>query len=205
MAVIDEDVDAGGETVDGRSARRQRNVDAVLDVVLQIVADDQMFPSIEQAATRSGLSVRSLYRYFADPGELMEATIDRQSRVSLRLATLDSIGEGPLDGRVDEFVAMRLRLHDAIGPVVRAAVANSPRFPRVAEQLDIGRRRQRAQFEAQFAPELDALPADDRGGVAAAGDLLTQVESIEFLRRHRGLSIDDASASMGSALRALLG
>ena len=205
MAVIDEDVDAGGETVDGRSARRQRNVDAVLDVVLQIVADDQMFPSIEQAATRSGLSVRSLYRYFADPGELMEATIDRQSRVSLRLATLDSIGEGPLERRVDEYVAMRLRLHDAIGSVMRAAVANAPRFPRVAEQLDIGRRRQRAQFEAQFAPELDALPADDRRGVAAAGDLLTQIESIEFLRRHGGLSADAASASMGSALRALLG
>lgn len=33
-------------------------------------AGESMVPTIEQAADRSGLSLRSLYRYFADPGEL---------------------------------------------------------------------------------------------------------------------------------------
>lgn len=198
-------VDAEGGVVDGRAARRQRNIDAVVDVVLQIVADDQMFPSIEQAATRSGLSVRSLYRYFADPGELLEAAIERQSRISLELAALDSIGEGPLESRIDAFVAMRLRLYEAIAPVVRAALVNAPRFPRVAEQLDVGRSRQRRQFEAQFAPELGAPHASDRDRIAAAGDVLTQVESIEFLRRHRRMSAEDVSEALGAALRTLLG
>ena len=53
------------EVLDGRQARRQRNIDAVLDVVLEMFAEESMFPTIEQAATRSGLSLRSLYRYFA--------------------------------------------------------------------------------------------------------------------------------------------
>ena len=42
----------------------------VLSVVLELFAEDAMFPSMEQAANRSCLSLRSLYRYFADPGEL---------------------------------------------------------------------------------------------------------------------------------------
>ena len=48
------------EVLDGRQARRQRNIDAVLDVVLEMFAEESMFPTIEQAATRSGLSLRSL-------------------------------------------------------------------------------------------------------------------------------------------------
>ena len=75
------DLDATTETTDGRVARRQRNIDAVLDVVLEMFAEDAMFPTIEQAATRSGLSLRSLYRYFADPGELLEAAIKRSDQV----------------------------------------------------------------------------------------------------------------------------
>ena len=51
-----------GEPVDGRVARRQRNIDIVLDVVFDMFAEESMFPTIEQVATRSGLSLRSLYR-----------------------------------------------------------------------------------------------------------------------------------------------
>ena len=71
------DLDDAAEPVDGRVARRQRNIDTVLDVVLEMFAEEAMFPTIEQAATRSGLSLRSLYRYFADPAELLEAAIER--------------------------------------------------------------------------------------------------------------------------------
>ncbi|MBT5755427.1 MAG: TetR family transcriptional regulator, partial [Acidimicrobiaceae bacterium] len=60
---------------DGRVARRERNINSVLDVVLEMFAEESLFPTIEQVAKRSGLSLRSLYRYFADPAELLEAVI----------------------------------------------------------------------------------------------------------------------------------
>ena len=74
--------------VDGRVARRQRNLDVVLDVVLEMFAEDMMFPSIEQASKRSGLSLRSLYRYFADPGELVEAAIKRSQAQAAKVTHL---------------------------------------------------------------------------------------------------------------------
>lgn len=198
------DTDDITEPMDGRAARRQRNIDAVLDVVLEMFGEEAMFPTIEQAATRSGLSLRSLYRYFADPGELLEATVKRSDQVGVELAQLHSIGQGPLGQRIEEFVAMRLRLHTGVGPVYRATLANAARLPRIGAELTMNRDRMREQFERQFAPELDALGSAGRDSVLAAGDLLTQLESIDYLRRHRELSVEATHAALATSLRALL-
>ena len=188
---------------DGRVARRQRNVNAVLDVVLELFAEESMFPTIEQAATRSGLSVRSLYRYFADPGELLEAAIKRSDEIAAGLSKLHAIGQGSLDGRIDAFVSMRLDLHDGIGPMYRATLANAARLPRVRGELAKNRNAMREQFELQFAPELARHKPARREAVSSAGDLLTQLESIDYLRRHRQLSVAEARSVLITGLAAL--
>lgn len=222
---------------DGRVARRERNINAVLDVVLEMFAEESLFPTMEQAAARSGLSLRSLYRYFADPGELLEATIRRNRERTVPLTRLHAIGTGPLDARIDDFVTMRLRLYDAVAPEYRATRAHAHRLPRISEQLATARDEMCQQFKLQFAPELEArtpesasdapeqeshspVPASDApelgsGGatnlmpadsdaVLAAGDLLTQLDSIDYLRRHRGLSAAETKAVLTSTLNTLL-
>lgn len=198
------DVQETSQPVDGRVARRQRNVDAVIDVVLEMFAEDAMFPTIEQAATRSGLSLRSLYRYFADPGELLEATIKRSDEVGAELAQLHAIGEGSLDQRIEDFVAMRLRVHDGIGPMFRATLANATRLPRIQDEVTKNRDAMRTQFELQFAPELKARKPAERAAIVSAGDVLTQLESIDFLRRHRQLSVAKCHAALTTGLTSLL-
>ncbi len=193
------------ELVDGRAARRQRNIENVIDVILEMFAEEAMFPTIEQAATRSGLSLRSIYRYFADPGELLEAAIKRSAQVGNESARIHAIGQGELDSRIDDFVAMRLRLYEAIGPVMRATVVNAARLPRVRDELAKNRNAMREQFELQFARELAAMRSPDRDAVLVAGDLLTQLDSIDYLRRHRQLSVAEIRSSLETALQSLLG
>jgi len=195
--------DINDVSVDGRVARRERNIDNVLDVVLELFAEESLFPTIEQAATRSGLSLRSLYRYFADPGELLEATVRRSRERGVEVAHLRGIGQGPLGSRIDDFVAMRLRLHDVMGSVFRATVANAARRPRLGDELAATRNELRRQFELQFAPELGA-GEPGREARLVAGDLLTQIDSIDLLRRHHQLSMVEAEAVLGDALLALL-
>ncbi len=215
---------------DGRVARRERNINAVLDVVLEMFAEESLFPTMEQAAARSGLSLRSLYRYFADPGELLEATIRRNRERTAPLTRLHAIGQGPLDARIDDFVAMRVRLYDSVGPEYRATLAHAHRLPRISEQLATARHEMRQQFKLQFAPELEARTPDsgtdapesasrsprpetdtptsgtaaDGDAVLAAGDLLTQLDSIDYFRRHRGLSSAETKAVLTSTLNTLL-
>lgn len=204
MTDIDEP-EAGVEDapIDGRVARRERNVNAVLDVVLELFGEESLFPTIEQAATRSGLSLRSLYRYFADPGELLEATIRRSREVGVGLGQLHAIGQGPLADRITAFVTMRLSLYEAIGPVYRATVANSARLPRIRDELATTRNDMREQFLVQFAPELKQRKAADRDAAVSAGDLITQLDSIDYLRRHRDFSAAETSEVLSSTLHAL--
>ena len=190
--------------IDGRAARRERNIDNVLDVVIEMFAEESLFPTIEQAAKRSGLSLRSLYRYFADPGELLEAVIKRNREVSADDAHLSSIGQGPLPARVDDFIAMRMRLHERIGPVYRATVANAALNSRIRDELAATRNDFRAQFELQFAPELNERRRSDRVAVLSAGDVITQLESIDFLRRHRQLTVAETEDSLRIVLLAIL-
>lgn len=199
------DLDDTATPADGRVARRQRNVNNVLDVVLDMFGEESLFPTIEQAATRSGLSLRSLYRYFADPGELLEAAIVRSREIGAEAAHLHQIGQGPLDKRIDDFVSMRLRLHDRVGPSYRATVANAARHLRIREELARTRNDFREQFELQFAAELGDHKASDRESLLSAGDLLTQLDSIDFLRRHRRLSVAETKKVLETSLLALLG
>lgn len=190
--------------IDGRAARRERNIDNVLNVVLEMFAEESLFPTIEQAAKRSGLSLRSLYRYFADPGELLEAVIKRNREVIADDAHLSSIGQGPLPARVDDFIAMRMRLYESIGPVYRATVANAALSSRIRDELAATRNDFRVQFELQFAPELNERKRSDRVAVLSAGDVITQLESIDFLRRHRQLTVAETEDSLRIVLLAIL-
>jgi len=190
--------------VDGRVARRQRNLDAVLDVVLEMFAEDMMFPTIEQASKRSGLSLRSLYRYFADPGELVEAAIKRSQAQAVAVTHLAHIGEGPFADRLDDFVSMRLRLYKANGSMFRATIHNASSHPRVRDEMLKNRRLLRQQFELQFAPELAALSARAAASALEAGNVLTQVDSLDLMRRVRNLTIAETKAVLHDALAALL-
>jgi AcrR family transcriptional regulator len=190
--------------IDGRVARRERNIDAVLDVVLDMFAEDMLFPTIEQASKRSGLSLRSLYRYFADPGELVEAAIKHDRKRSIERTHLSRIGQGPFDRRLDEFVSMRVRLYEAHGPIYRATVHNAASHPRVDDELRRNRRLLREQFELQFEPELSALAPSARMSVVEAGNVLTQLDSIDLLRRARSLTIAETTAVVLDSVRTLL-
>ena len=62
----------------------------------------------------------------------------------------------------------------------------------------------REQFELQFAPELRIHRRSERESIVTAGDLLTQLESIDYLRRHRQLSVAEAHAALTASLVTLL-
>ena len=63
---------------DGRRLRRERNRDAVVQAVLELVREGELAPGVEAVAARAGLSARSVFRYFDDLDDLCRAAIARQ-------------------------------------------------------------------------------------------------------------------------------
>jgi AcrR family transcriptional regulator len=196
--------EAGGGT-DGRQLRRQRNREAVVEALLGLYHDGNLRPSTEEIAARSGLSPRSLFRYFDDVDDLNRAALrGLQDRVE-HLFPVDVTATQPLDVRVAALVDQRFRLYDAIGNAGLVARLRSPFQPALAEQVRQNRALFRGQIETLFAPELAALPEGRAARVLAAADVLTTFEACQLLTVEQELSPEEARSVLGDALTTLLG
>ena len=107
--------------VDGRTARRDRNRNEVVEAALALVDEGVMDPSVDQLTERSGLSARSIFRYFDGLDDLRRAVIRSQfERLQPLLDSADA-GDGALEARVKRFVDTRLKFNESIAGPARTA------------------------------------------------------------------------------------
>jgi TetR/AcrR family transcriptional regulator, regulator of autoinduction and epiphytic fitness len=192
------------EHEDGRRARRDRNREAVVDAYLDLVREGDMHPNVADVAERSGVSHRSVFRYFADKDELARTAVQRQTAWASSLAAIPVAATAPLDDRIAALVEQRAEMFDRIGAVGRLSRALAGRQPIIAEQLEISRRFFRKQVTVLFERELTALGEPDSGEVLGAIDVLCSFESYDLLRRDQGMSQARAKRTMARAVRASL-
>ena len=176
----------------------------MLDAVIELFTEGHVGLAAADVAERSGVSLRSVYRYFDDLEALARAAIARQMERFAPMAELDGLGEGTLDDRITRTVVGRMALYEAIGPTRRAATQRAHANAMISEQLDRTRVLLQAQVEAMFAPELAALPAGERRELGAAIDLLLAFEAFDHLRRARSMSPSDTGTVVRTALTRLL-
>lgn len=197
---LDAPAEPGGAAGDGRTARRQRNRELVLDAALELFGEGMLEPGAAEVAERSGVSLRSVYRYFDDTDALIRAAVARSIEKVRPLFELDDLGQGPLSERVERIVAGRVRLYEEVAPMVRATLQRAPTNTILRETHERNLAALRRQVEAMFAPELDALANDQGVEVAATLDLLLSFQSVEHLRRILGFS---AAATRRTLTRAV--
>ena len=120
--------DAFSGSTDGRSLRRERNRDSVIEALLDLVREGNMDPGGAEIAERAGVSHRSVFRYFDDLGDLITTAIDTELNRAFALGHIDDLGEGTLDHRVEVLVDTRLRKFDYTHGIVtlRARSVRSP-------------------------------------------------------------------------------
>jgi len=156
-------------------------------------------------AERSGVSRRSLFRYFDDLDDLCRAAIDRQVLGAGPLIELKNTGYGTLADRINRVVAQRAALFEAIAPGARAGRLRAPYQPLLAEHLRKSRALFRRQVERHFEPELSGITdMKARRETLDAIDILCSFESFDLLRTARGLSPKQYENTLGRALTALL-
>lgn len=192
------------ESVDGRRARRDRNTEAVVDAALALIAEGNVRPGVAEIAERSGVSPRSLFRYFDDLTELHALALERQAALVAHLfAPLDASGDRAT--RVRRFVDHRLHQHEVMGAYARAAVVRAPVSEVIRDGLRARRAALRRQMEALFEPELSRL---DRGGRRVVADVIeaaSAFEAIDLLRverrRSRAATAQALTLAVEGALR----
>lgn len=190
---------------DGRNQRRDRNREAVVRALLELYREGNLGPSADEIAARAGISARSLFRYFDDVDALVRVAIVRQQQHLAPLYELDLADDGPLDERIERFVAARIRLLSGMGEVGRVARTLAAHQPLILAELARIRHALRVQLTTVFGPELDALPAGDRQTVLAAADVVVSWEALDLMHNDQGLPIEQVAAAMRGGLARLLG
>lgn len=194
-----------GPVIDGRRAWRDRNLSAVVDALLDLFAEGNLRPGADEIAARSGVSRRSVFRYFDDLDNLDRVAIERQLARVGHLVEMADVGEGPLKVRIERLISQRLGLFEAILPVARVSRLRAPFEPVVAEELARSRRRFRRQAEHHFAGELESLGRGDRNATLGAIDVLCSFEAYELLRLGHAQTTKQIGEVMRIGLIKLLG
>ena len=189
---------------DGRRLRRDRNREAVVQALLGLYGDGNLAPSVDEIAARSGVSARSLFRYFDDVDDLCRAAIEQHQDAVRHLVAIDRQSHHPFAERVAALVRQRAELFEAIESVATVSRLRAPFHLVVADGLTEGRAFLRAQVAALFEPELRTLPAAVAASRLAAADVVTSFESWRLLRDDQRLTRAKASAAVAEAVTALL-
>jgi AcrR family transcriptional regulator len=193
----------GAVAADGRRLRRDRNRDAVVQALLALYNEGNLDPSTEEIAARSGVSARSLFRYFDDVDDLSSAAIAQQQENVRHLLPLNATADEPLADRIAALVRQRRDLFEAIESAATVSRLRAPFHLVVADRLTEGRSFLRQQILTLFAGDLAQMPPSVASARLAAADVVTSFESWRLLRDDQRLSIAAASSAISEALTTL--
>jgi AcrR family transcriptional regulator len=176
---------------DGRAARAERTRNAVVDALLELIESGELQPPAQVVAERAGVSLRIVYHHFEDQARLFATAAARHTeKVLSDIAPLDA--DGPLEARLDAFVAQRSRLYQRIFNMRRAARLIEHSTPLVADTLALVRAYKREAAAQLFARELDAVPHARKKDRLAALGAVTSFNTWESLRAHQELPMEEA-------------
>jgi AcrR family transcriptional regulator len=177
----------------------------VLDAVHELFTEQRSFPTLESIAARSGVSLRSIHRYFPDSEGLMLEALARRISLADPLYELDRVGEGTLAERIDRLVDQRLEIYEHAHATIRVAFAVADTMPVIAAQVERREEQVRDQVRAHLAPDLAALTSEEAEAVLSCAEVLTHFAAIDRLRQARGLPEDEVRRTLVAGLTRLVG
>jgi TetR/AcrR family transcriptional regulator of autoinduction and epiphytic fitness len=195
------------EMSDGRSARRERNRDAVLDALVALTTEGRDEPSIDDIADRAGVSYRSVYRYFKDRSEMMDAATDRAMAwiQPLLLNASGPVSPGdPLDYRIDSIVDARVEVYFQIADMLRNAMVQSFSNRKINDILTNARRLSRHQIEDRFHEELKAFSEGERQVRITSMDQVLSFMALDYVISERSHTREELERYLRGAVRAAL-
>jgi TetR/AcrR family transcriptional regulator of autoinduction and epiphytic fitness len=185
--------------VDGRAARAARNRQAIVDALVDLVAERQSLPTAREVAERAGVAPRSLFHHFGDVESLIACAAETQAaRHWVLLEPPDPCQ--PLLRRLEDAVARRAELFERIGPIRRVAVRHEQESGVLGTRLAASRAALDRHLRQVLSPEVLALGRAQAEALMALGSW----ETWETLRRHRRLSVRGARAAVVAGVAALM-
>jgi AcrR family transcriptional regulator len=190
--------------VDGRSLRRERNRQDIVDALLGLIENGETEISAALIASKAGLSERSIFRYFDDVNDLYRSVCDLAFSKELEYALIDDAGVGSLDTKIENFVNQRVRIYTMNEKIAPAARSFAFKNPIIKNQLVVGRKLLRTQIIKHFAQELSMFDKQQQQVAVAIIDSLTTFEYYDMMRSDQKMSVQTIKSVLTESIRKAL-
>ena len=190
--------------VDGRSLRRERNRQDIVDALLGLIENGETEISAALIASKAGLSERSIFRYFDDVNDLYRSVCDLAFSKEIEYALIDDAGVGSLDMKIENFVNQRVRIYTMNEKIAPAARSFAFKNPIIKNQLVVGRKLLRTQIVKHFAEELLVFDKQQQQVAVAIIDSLTTFEHYDMMRSDQKMSVQTIKSILTESIRKAL-
>ena len=191
-------------TIDGRRKRRAINKLRSTEAILDLISETGEVPSIEAMAERSGISRRSIFRFFNNKAELYSEMLNLMlQRVQSRFSFPVPDPQRSLEKTVRLWINLRIQINEYIMPL-RTLVEEKKRGCSIIQDLQKDTRRSEQLFIRElFAPYLHDHPEQE--GVQTLLLLNCSWNVWSVLRIDYGLSIEESRILLEKQICTVLG
>ncbi len=190
--------------VDGRSLRRERNRQDIVNALLGLIENGETEISAALIASKAGLSERSIFRYFDDVNDLYRSVCDLAFSKEIEYALIDDAGVGSLDTKIENFVNQRVRIYTMNEKIAPAARSFAFKNPIIKNQLVVGRKLLRNQIITHFSEELSAFDKQQQQVAVSIIDSLTTFEYYDMMRSDQKMSVQAIKSVLTESIRKAL-
>jgi AcrR family transcriptional regulator len=189
---------ASALAADGRVRRGERNGQAIVGALIELVGKGILEPTAQQVAASAGVGIRTVFRRFSDVESLFAQMSARMQAEALPLL-VGGEPEGDVVRRGRELVGRRVVFFERIAPYKRAATLRRSRSAYLRSRHAELVRLLRTDL-LRWLPELRRAPT----ALVDALELVTSFEAWDRLRTEQRLGRERAHAAVERTVRGLL-
>lgn len=176
---------------DGRHARAERTRDAIVAALLGLLKEGDLKPSADRVAERAGVSRRVIFHHFKDLEDLLtRASTQWFAHIQGLLPNASPMGSFADRSRM--FATGVAYFYEHVSHVRRAALLVEHESQIVARHMELAQQIHRDMVRAAFSEEIAATPEHLRHRLTAGLAGATSFSIWNELRRHQGLSTEEA-------------
>jgi AcrR family transcriptional regulator len=184
----------------GRTGQKRRTRNLLIAATRELIALGGAAPTVEQAASRAGISRTAAYRYFPSQKSLLVAAHPETQVISY---VPDDAGDDPkqrLKGTVEAFIAMIIETEPQQRTMLRLSLEPDP----ARTGLPLRQGRAIGWFTEALAPLVPTLTEDGVHRLALAIRSAAGIESLVWLTDLAGMNRDEAAELMTWSAMAML-
>jgi AcrR family transcriptional regulator len=175
------------EVVDGRTVRRVKSRQRIIDAIIQLVAEGEDEPTAESIANLAGVTMRTVFRHFDDMEALhREIVADLQAQTDALRVAYDP--DRDWREQFDELILRRTGIFEQYMPRILWAQSLRQRSPAIEEDVQVYFKRMRESLKVRLPNKFVA-----NAEAFASVEVLLGWEVWNRLRRDQKLSVKRAT------------